>query len=358
MTGPRYRIAHYGTGDTGAQALRNILERPELELVAHLVHSRDKVGHDSAELVGAAPVGVTATGDLDEFLSVDADCVAYFATDFGRDATQVVDEMCRMLASGRNVVTSTMPALTYPPALADAVRNRLAAACATGGSSFFCTGIAPGFTPDALVLTVSSLCERVTSVTVSERIFMSTYQDPMTFQYLGFGRTPAEDAAVPQSDVPSDAFRSTFALLGDGLGMTFDEVRAGRDVALADAEYTCAAGAIPEGTVASVRLWFEGVIDGEPRATVGTIYSMIDTVVDDWNPRVPVAAPPNARMTQVEITGAPTIDCTLTLSGSDQPGVDATAARVVNAIAATCEASPGLHSALDLGVWGHHSFRG
>lgn len=55
MTGPRYRIAHYGTGDTGAQALRSILERPELELVAHLVHSPHKVGHDSGGLVGLLP---------------------------------------------------------------------------------------------------------------------------------------------------------------------------------------------------------------------------------------------------------------------------------------------------------------
>ena len=39
-----YRIAHYGTGDTGSQALRGIIARPEFELVAHLVHSPDKVG--------------------------------------------------------------------------------------------------------------------------------------------------------------------------------------------------------------------------------------------------------------------------------------------------------------------------
>ncbi len=357
MAGSPYRIAHYGTGDTGAQALRGILERPELQLVAHLVHSADKVGRDSGEIVGAAAAGVRATGDLDEFLAVDADCVTYFATDFGRDADQVIDEMCAMLAAGKNVVTSTMPALAYPPALPHALAGRLDDACTAGGTSFFCTGIAPGFTPDTLVLTVSSLCEQVTSVTVSERIFMSTYQDPLTFQYLGFGRMPADDAAVPHSDVPSDAFRSTFALLGDGLGMTFDEVRAGRDAAFADTDYTCAAGAIPQGTVASVRLSFVGVIDGEPRVTVGIIYSMIDTVVDDWAPRVPGAAPPNARMTQVVVEGAPHVDCTLTLSGSDQPGVDATAARVVNAIAATCNASPGLHSALDLGIWGDHTFR-
>jgi hypothetical protein len=58
MSGPTYRVAHYGTGDTGSQALRGIIRRPEFELVAHLVHSPEKVGRDSGEIVGLAPVGV------------------------------------------------------------------------------------------------------------------------------------------------------------------------------------------------------------------------------------------------------------------------------------------------------------
>src|SRR5690349_12214598 len=125
MTEPRYRVAHYGTGDTGSQALRDLLGRREFELVAHLVHSPDKVGRDSGEIVGVEPAGVVATDSLDEFLSVEADCVGYFATDMGRDADAVVGEMCRMLASGRNVVTSTMPVLVYPPAAPPDVLRRL-----------------------------------------------------------------------------------------------------------------------------------------------------------------------------------------------------------------------------------------
>jgi len=105
MTGQTYRVAHYGTGDTGSQALRGVLARPEFELVAHLVHSPEKVGHDSGEIVGVEPVGVLATNSFEEFLSVEADCITYFATDMGRDADAVVDEMCRMLESGHNVVT-------------------------------------------------------------------------------------------------------------------------------------------------------------------------------------------------------------------------------------------------------------
>jgi hypothetical protein len=83
---------------------------------------------------------------------------------------------------------------------------------------------------------------------------------------------------------------------------------------------------------------------------------MIDHVVDDWAPTVPVGAPHLGRFTQVTIQGEPHVDVTLTLSGSDQPGVDATAARVINSIAAICAASPGVHSPFDLPISRTRSF--
>jgi hypothetical protein len=358
MTGQRYRVAHYGTGDTGSQALRDLLGRPEFELVAHLVHSPEKVGRDSGEIVGVAPVGVRATDSLDEFLGVDADCITYFATDFGREADTVADEMCRMLESGRNIVTSTMPVLVYPPAAPPDVLRRLEDACAAGGTSFFCSGIAPGFTGDVLVLTAASLCARVTSVGVYERIFMGTYSDPLSFQYMGFGRRPEDLVDDARPTKVSDAFSSTFSMLADGLGCRFDEVWNHREYAVADGDYEVAAGPIPKGTVATVRLCTDALVDGTARASTAITYSMIDHVVDDWAPSVPPGAPDLARFTQVTIEGEPHVDVTLTLSGGDQPGVDATAARVINSIAATCAASPGVHSPFDLPISPTRSFAG
>ena len=83
---------------------------------------------------------------------------------------------------------------------------------------------------------------------------------------------------------------------------------------------------------------------------------MIGHVVDDWAPAVPPGAPDLARLTQVTIQGEPHVDVTLTLSGGDQPGVDATAARVINSIAATCAAPAGVRSPLDLPLSPTRSF--
>ena len=53
-----YRVAHYGTGHTGTLVLRQLLQRSDLELVGHLVHTPAKVGKDSGEIAEIDPVGV------------------------------------------------------------------------------------------------------------------------------------------------------------------------------------------------------------------------------------------------------------------------------------------------------------
>ena len=152
----RYRVAHYGTGHTGTLVLRQLLQRPDVELVGHLVHSPEKVGRDSGEIVGVDPVGVRATGSFDEFCALDVDCVTYMATEFGREVDDVIDEMCRLLESGKNVVTTTFIRLVYPKSLPPDMLAKLEKACAAGQSAFMGTGIAPGFTTDALPVYLGS----------------------------------------------------------------------------------------------------------------------------------------------------------------------------------------------------------
>lgn len=354
MSPATYRVAHYGTGDTGAQALREVIARSDLELVAHLVHSPEKAGCDSGDLVGAGPVGITTVTDFDEFLAVDADCVTYFATDFGRDETQVIDEMAAILASGKNIVTSTMPALSYPPQMSSDIIDRLEKGCRAGQTSFFCSGIAPGYTTDAFIIACGSVSHGITSITLSERVFMATYQDPKVFKYLGFGQPP--DAPALVDEVGTGGFTGPFLAVAKSLGTTLDDVRTRREVAVADADYECPAGPIPKGTVATVRFVHEAFVGGVPRITMSIVYSMIDKVVDQWAPVIIGPPDVNVRTSQVVIDGTPTVDVVLNLSGSHQPGVDATAGRVVNAVPSTCDAAPGLYSCLDMPVWGRADF--
>ena len=71
------------------------------------VHSPEKVGRDVGELCGLEPLGVTATGDLDEICAIDADCVVYAPV----LASTARSSACS--SPGKNVVTPV--GWIYPP---------------------------------------------------------------------------------------------------------------------------------------------------------------------------------------------------------------------------------------------------
>ena len=344
-----YRVAHVGTGYTGSIALQQVLRSPRLELVGQLVHSPGKVGRDSGELVGEAAVGVMATDSLEAFLALEVDCVTYFASVSGRNSNEIVDQLCAILASGKNVVTPAYHALFHPPSLDDASREKLRAACHQGNSSLFATGIAPGFTTDILAVQAASMSEAPAKVAIEERIPCGAYRVPGFFTMLGFGRTPEQDADTYPPGAMIPTVTPPLRLLAQGLGLSLDEVREHRDVAIADRDYTFDAGEIPAGTIASVRMRFEGIVNGQPRLNFSSIWSMPDEAVEDWPPAI-AAGSTTRRLTRITVDGNPPIQVEFALNGGELPGSAATAARVVNAIPAVCAANPGVLSGLDLVV--------
>jgi 2,4-diaminopentanoate dehydrogenase len=350
--GEKLRVAHVGTGYTGSIALRQILRSPHFELAGHLVHGGDKVGRDSGELVGESAANVEASDSFADFVALDADCVTYFATVAGRNSNEVVGQLCALLASGKNVVTPSFFGLFHPPSLDDAAREQLAGACRRGNSSLFATGIAPGFTSDILAVQAASMSELPTKVSVQERIPCGAYRVPGFFAMLGFGRTPEQDAQMYPPGAMIGHIAPPVRLLAQGLGWTVDEIREHRDVALAGRHYSFEAGEIPAGTVASVRMRFDGIVGGQPRVQFSSIWSMPDEPVEDWQPAI-AAGSTTRRLTRITVDGDPPVQVDFALNGGDLPGAAATAARVLNAIPAVCAASPGILSGLDLIVGAH-----
>ena len=95
------RVVHCGTGLTGREALRAIIEDPALELIGQYVSTPEKVGKDAGELCGLPPVGVQATGDLDELVEMrQLDCLCYASNAIGREA-EAVEQMAQFLRWAR-----------------------------------------------------------------------------------------------------------------------------------------------------------------------------------------------------------------------------------------------------------------
>ena len=123
---------------------------------------------------------------------------------------------------------------------------------------------------------------------------------------MGFGRTPEQDAKAYQPGAMIPHMSTPLALVADALSWTVDEIREFRDVAVAERDYTFPAGIIAAGTIASVRMRFEGVVAGEPRLKFAFIWSLPDDPPDDWEPRISRGSA-TGRLTRITIEGNPPI---------------------------------------------------
>lgn len=343
------RVIQWSTGNAGKRALRGILRHPDLQLVGVHSHSKDKAGRDAAELCGwPEPTGVIATGDAEALLALDADCVCYTAKGETR-MREAIDDLCRILASGKNVVSTSMVVLVYPPAASPRLRERLAKACAEGRSTLFTSGLDPGFSGDVIPLALAACCERVDSVRVSELMDYSTYEDPgFTGAFFGYGRPLDYDAPLFRPGMLRGGWGGMVQLLADALGLQLEEIREVHERLPAPESFDTAMGRIEKGTCAGVRFEVQGIVGGRPALVAAHVNRLRDDIGPDWA-RLSGGKQCGYRM---EVNGSPSFVCEIELQAERgdhaEAGIIGTAMRVVNAIPAVCAAPPGVLSIVDL----------
>jgi len=341
-----YKVVQWATGNVGQLALRGIIEHPDLDLVGLLVHSPAKAGKDAGELAGVGPVGVIATNDVDEVLALGADVVSYMATGDLRP-WEAVDDMCRILEAGTNVVSTSVVPLIYPAAADPKVVQRLEEACQKGKASCFTSGIDPGYANDLLPLVLSGVAARIDSVRVMEILNYNTYMQPeVLFETMGFGQPMDHTPILLLPGILTQAWGPVVRVLAGGLGVELDEVRETYEREPAAETYETAVGTVEKGTVAGLRFEVQGIVGGEPRIVLEHVTRMHDDVAPDW------PQPLGKGCYRVMITGNPTMTMDLQIEGEDGDhntgGLVTTAMRVLNAVPAVCAAPPGLLSVLDL----------
>ena len=352
----KYRVIQWGTGFVGKLALRATLEHPDLELVGLVVHSEDKVGRDAGEMVGLAPVGVIATDDVNQAEKIDADAVSYFANADLRPV-EAVRDMARMLAAGKNVVSTSVVALVYPKSAPARLADALESACQEGGTACFTTGIDPGFCNDLIPMTLMGLCSRVDSVRVQEILDYSTYFNPETlFNVMGFGQPLDSTPLLLTPGALSLAWGSVIHMMADGLDVELDEIREVHERLPASRTLRLDVGTIEEGTCAALRFELQGIVSGEPKIVVEHVTRMHQDVAPDW----PRSEKGDAY--RIIIEGDPSISSEFAFRGEDgdhnSGGCLATAMRALNAIPAVCAADPGLVTPFDLPlIAGRHTMR-
>lgn len=333
------RVIQWGTGAIGKELLATILDpRSGLELAGVRVYSDEKDGVDAGVLIGRDPVGITASCDVDRVLAVDADCVVYTPrlTD--------LDEVCAILASGKNVVTTAF--LFHPDRLPAADRERLLAACLAGGVSVHGSGLNPGNLSGALPLAMAGMSRTIDKLTLQERADWSVYDSTaITFDNMRFG-APVDEISVTANEFlafNSAIFTEQVWLLADALHAGIDEVTATVEAVAAEHDHEIFDHVLRAGTTAGQRWNWVGRRAGEPLVEIETLWTVGNEYPRHW--------PKPQHGWTLTIEGDPSMRTHFFLLASFEREATmlehvnsanvATGMQVLNAIPAVCAAAPG-----------------
>jgi 4-hydroxy-tetrahydrodipicolinate reductase len=342
------RVFQVASGNVGTVMVNRILAHHDMELVGLHCYSPEKVGRDVGEIVGIDPIGVTATGSLDDILAARPDCLTFHGIWPDLDLYQ------RVLEAGINVVTTADWVTGYHRdtnhrSNGTTESEMLQAACRRGNSTFYGTGMNPGL---AQILTIvhSADVADIESVTCIESVDVSCHHSAPTWANCGFGR-PVGDPEVPRLlELGTRVFEDGVRLMADCLGIELDEVKFIYELGACTKDVDLGWYKLPAGSLGGCVLRYVGTVDDVKRVELRMDWQMTPHTDPHWDIQ-------GCYITKIE--GDPCIyskHMILPRPGTDFSSADAfakigmsvTAVPALNAIPAVVAAPPGIVTSADL----------
>ncbi|BBZ15417.1 NAD(P)H-dependent amine dehydrogenase family protein [Mycobacterium branderi] len=361
----KYRVIQWGSGFTGEIALRYLITNKNLELAGLKCYTPGKEGVDAGEIAGLAPMGLSATRDIDQLLSLQADCVIFMPRDAladpsvpGSASAVWVAELEQILRSGHNVISPICSGTHYRHmAHGEDFRARLQQACEEGKSTLFFTGLDPGFT-DVLAFNMTSGVADIRRIDTWEMVEYGGYSVSETLRAMGFALAPEDVPNEALNAVRYNCWGGVPYAMAEGLGVEVEGIEVTGDVELATESFVTDAGMpVAKGTIAAMRFTITGLVDGEPLINVHHVNRLRREDAPHW----PSIGRDGGYV--VEIDSFPPLrgEFALGLPGGTgaalTDGFAMTAARCVNCVSAVIEAEPGYRRFAEMPVGGRHGFR-
>jgi hypothetical protein len=342
------KIIQWAVGSIGKEAIRQIVEQPDFELVGGLVYSEEKDGSDLGELAGLDPIGVKATRDRDAILALDADLVLRMPMigprggEGGSLMEQNDQDVEDLLRSGKNVIS--ICGYIYPASRGAQAAQRFVDAGVAGGATLFGTGINPGYMMDRLGPVASSMAERIDSVFLTEWWDTNTYPAIDVLRNLIAMGQPEGwiTSESPTGEVIGQFFYESIALVAESLGGKVERFERSLEVGIAERDLVLEATGleIRKGTIGAVAWTWSAIVDDKPFVSIQDRW-IGDHTIPGWGPK-------RHDHWELEITGQPDIKLTVDLSHPAHenvvvdPLMRTTAAIVLNAAQPVIDAEPGL----------------
>jgi len=321
-TPQRITVAQYGIGPIGAEIARLLLTKPWVKLVAAVDVDPNKIGKDLGEVIGLGrEAGVTVTSQLQGR----PDVVCHSTGSRLRDVSAQLEDL---LGRGCHVV-STCEELSFP--LDGGIREKLQQVARANNVALLGTGVNPGFVMDKLPLTITSVCQEITSVDIIRIQNASTRREPLQ-RKVGAGMTPDEfRAAVDAGKIKHMGLRESLMMVGKGLGVDFEHVTdEAIEPIVAEREVVTQYLKVAPGQVAGVHQTIEGTGRIRVRLELRMYVGAEDVAAD-----------------RVIVKGVPDVELEIK---HGVHGDRATAAMVVNCIPRIVAAKPGVLTMDDIPV--------
>ena len=276
------RVFQVATGNVGTEMIRRVGSHPDLELVGLHCYTPEKIGRDAGEIVGIDPVGVLATGSVEEIIAAEPDVVTFHGV-FPDEELYV-----KVLEAGINIVT-TADWITghhrnqnHPHPSGRSTTAVLEEACVRGRSTFYGTGMNPGLTQ---ILGIVQSCDvaDLENVTVIESVDVSCHHSVESWKMCGYGR-PIDDPELPAMlEKGTRVFADGVYLMADCFGLELDDVTFSYELGACTKDVDLGWYQLPLGSLGANYLKYQGIVAGVPKVEVHIEWQMTPHTEPHWN---------------------------------------------------------------------------
>lgn len=281
MTVP-LRVFQVASGNVGTEMIKRITRHRDLELVGLHCYSPEKIGSDAGEIAGIGPIGVIATGSVDEIIAARPHCVTFHGV------WPDVALYERVLEAGINIVTTADWVTGYHRDINHRMpggrteSELLKAACERGHSTFYGTGMNPGLA-EILTIVHSADVADIENVTCIESVDVSCHHSAATWANCGFGR-PVDDPEVPRLlELGTRVFEDGVRMMADCFDIELDEVGFHYQLGACTKDVDLGWYQLPAGSVGAAAFQYVGTVDAVPRVELHLEWQMTPHTNPHWD---------------------------------------------------------------------------
>jgi len=320
-------VLHYGLGPIGAAVVKQVAERRGFRIVGAVDIDPMKVGRDLGDVAGLGrALRVRVSSDAKKTIkSTRPDVVVLCTVSSLKKVTPQIEDVLKLKVP----IVSTTEELAYPTGANLKYARVIHAAAKKARVGVLGTGVNPGFTMDALPITLTAVCERVDSIRV-DRIQDARIRRLPFQQKIGAGLTREQfQKKVDDASVRHVGLAESVSMIAGAMGWKLDRITDEIQPKIATSTVSSEFLAVDPGYVCGIVQDGIGYRDGQAVITL--------------HMEAYLGAPES--YDAVEIAGSPSIQSKIT---GGVHGDVATASITVNSIPRILEVAPGLHTMRDM----------